>query len=77
MTAADPKLARLARQALRARDRYYEVEQQRQAVAFALPMGRYDALSAHPEVVTKAATAYRSWLECERAYARYVRGSRR
>jgi len=73
MTAADSKLARLARQALRARDLYFEAERQRQAVAFALPMGRYDALSAHPEVVTKAATAYRSWLKCEQAYARYAR----
>jgi hypothetical protein len=72
MINTDPKVARLARQSLSARDRYLEAEKQRQAVAFALPMGRYDALSSHPEVVTKAASAYRAWVACEKAYARYV-----
>lgn len=77
MTGAGPKLVCLARQSLRARDRYLEAEQQRQAVAFVLPMGRYDALSSHPEVVTKAATAYRAWIACEKAYTRYVDGLKR
>jgi len=77
MIDTDPKLTRLARRALRARDRYFEAEQQRQAVAFILPMGRYDALSSHPEVVTRAATAYRKWVACEKAYASYVTGVKR
>ena len=72
MTTNNAKLARLARQALKARAVYFEAEQQRQAVAFALSMGRYDALSSRPEVVTQADTAYRSWVACEKAYALQV-----
>ncbi|GAA1494735.1 hypothetical protein [Curtobacterium herbarum] len=77
MTTSDPKLARLALQALRARDRYFASERQRMAVASALTTGRYDALSSHPEVMTKSVTAYRAWIVCEKAYTRYVKDTQR
>ena len=72
MTITDPKLAVLAKQALRARELYFEAEGKRQTVAFLLPMGRYDALSFHPEVTTNARTAYRAWVRSELALARYL-----